>query len=78
MTSISPSYKEALGNFTQESVALQLTLIVLMADGKKVGDGHAQYPKEYASRAEILDAYSECIDAVRGGRVKLIAPEILS
>lgn len=59
-----------LGAFSAESVALQLMHIVLEAEGKKAGGGsHEQYPKEYASRKEILDTYHECITAVHERRI---------
>ena len=59
-----------LGNYTPQSVALQLAALVLELEGKRISGGtHADYPKEYASRKELLDTYVECLDAVTQRRV---------
>ena len=49
-----------------EHVALQLVQYVLAAEGRPVtGEGAA---KSKLSRNLILDAYADCLEAVKGGR----------
>ena len=46
---------------TPEAVALALTQAVIRSEGMKIGKGYS----DSADRKYILDAYAECLEAVR-------------